>query len=62
MTFEFKSPKYWREMRDQRRKLQASSSKPEDLHVENSNRFVEAASAKDQAPSSKPEVPSSKPK
>ena len=33
------------------RKVQASSDKPEDLHAENTNRFVEGASFKPQAPS-----------
>ena len=35
------------------RKVQASSVKPEDLHAENTNRFVKAASRKRQASSVK---------
>ena len=41
-------------------KLQAPSVKPEDLHAQNSNRFVEAASHKPQAPSTKVQASSRK--
>ncbi len=41
-------------------KPQASSVKPEDLHSQNTNRFVEAASHKRQAPSTKVQASSRK--
>ena len=50
MTFEFKSPKYWKEMR----KLQAAGPKPQ---ASSSKR--QASSPKQEASSSKPEVTSS---
>jgi len=43
----------WATAHGYRKKLQAPSCKPEDLHAENTNQFVKAASSKHQAPSAK---------
>jgi len=55
MTHVFKHPKYWAELRAEKRKLQASSSKPQ----ADENFKLQASSPKQQASSSKPEVTSS---
>ena len=53
MTHEFKSPKYWAELRAEKRKLQAASLKQAIQETVPWNEVVEA-----QASSSKPQAPS----
>jgi DNA-binding protein H-NS len=48
----------WATAHGYRKKLQAPSCKPEDLHAENTNQFVKAASR--QAPSNKRQASSAK--
>jgi hypothetical protein len=50
----------WARDNGYRDKDQASSSKPEDLHAENTNRFVKAASFKPEGPSAKLQASSRK--
>ena len=56
---EFKHPKYYKEMRAERRKLQAASSKPQAEEPQASSSKRQASSPKLQASSSKPQATSS---
>jgi hypothetical protein len=49
----YKLHEAWATAHGYRKKLQAPSCKPEDLHAENTNQFVKAASSKHQASSAK---------